>query len=171
MFGLERDQRLPAQIMALRGDSFQAGPHARDVPVHNHIRGVVSNAEDGPCRIVTHARERSRLLIIAAKMSAELFGNDFGGTVKITRAAIVTQSRPEFEHPFQGGARQASDGGKSLKEALVIGDHRRNLGLLEHDLRDQDLVRVARLPPGEVPAVLPEPAQEASLKCPQRLSV
>ena len=36
---------------------------------------------------------------------------------------------------------------------MVFRDDPIHLGLLEHDLRDQDLVRAVRLPPGELAAV------------------
>src|SRR5438093_12313952 len=47
---------------------------------------------------------------------------------------------------------------------MVLGNDPVHLGLLEHDLRNEDLVRIGSLSPGEVPAVLPVPFQQARLK-------
>src|SRR5204863_8443467 len=47
--------------------------------------------------------------------------------------------------------RQASRGGEALQEFLVVRDHGLGASLLQHDLRNQDLVRVAGLAPGEIP--------------------
>jgi hypothetical protein len=51
-----------------------------------------------------------------------------------------------------------------VEELVVLGDHALDLRLLEHHLRDQDLVRVGGVAPREIPPVDPVPGEEASLK-------
>jgi hypothetical protein len=40
---------------------------ARNVAVQNRVGLVVSNTQDGPCRVVAHAAERTGLLVVLGK--------------------------------------------------------------------------------------------------------
>ena len=51
-----------------------------------------------------------------------------------------------------------------MQEAVIIRLDPPHLGLLEHELGDQDPIRITGSAPGEVPAVLAEPAEEGAPK-------
>ena len=53
-----------------------------------------------------------------------------------------------------------SDRWKRFKKSLVIRDDGGHLGLLEHDLRDPDGIRIVGAPPGKITPLLPVPAKE-----------
>src|SRR5229473_4549450 len=60
------------------------------------------------------------------------------------------------------GARQRSDVGEALQEALEIGNNRSHLGLLQHDLRYPNAIRLRRRLPRQVFApFLVEPGEQS----------
>ena len=50
-----------------------------------------------------------------------------------------------------------------FKELMVVGNYRVNLSLLKHELTQQNLIRICRSPPGEIPCRLVEPGQQTRL--------
>jgi len=51
------------------------------------------------------------------------------------------------------------------EKTLIVGNHRDNLRLLQHDFREPNAVRVARVLPGQImPPVLRVPVDEAARK-------
>jgi hypothetical protein len=59
------------------------------------------------------------------------------------------------EHVILRGRRQSPDIRKGLDKSQIVGDHGRDLGLLQHDLRYPSPVRIPGLLPGKVmPAML-----------------
>ena len=64
------------------------------------------------------------------------------------------------ENLFLVRFRQSSGRGKTLDEFLKIGNDRRNLGLLKHDLGNPNLVGAGILAPGHGTALKVEPIQK-----------
>ena len=85
-----------------------------------------------------------------------------GGSVQqVAGPAVVAQALPEAQHLLFLGPGQVGGGRKRLEEALEVGDDRRDLGLLQHDLGEPDAIGVARaLPRQVVPAVALLPGDE-----------
>jgi len=54
------------------------------------------------------------------------------------------------------------DVGKTTQKTVVVRNDGFHLGLLEHELGDQDAVGVGRAPPGQVASVAAVPTQEVS---------
>jgi hypothetical protein len=52
---------------------------------------------------------------------------------------------------------------EGLQKSLVIGDNRRYLGLLEHDLGNPDGIGIMGFSPGEISAVLFKPMKQTLL--------
>ena len=76
------------------------------------------------------------------------------------RAAVVAQADPLAQHVLQRRRRQCFGGGPARQPRLVARNHPRDLGLLQHDLRDEDRVGVAGAPPRQVAALALVPAQQ-----------
>jgi hypothetical protein len=58
------------------------------------------------------------------------------------------------------GARRGVERRIALQPLVILRNHAVHLGLLQHYFRDQDPVRVARHPPGQVAAVLAVPREQ-----------
>ena len=56
-----------------------------------------------------------------------------------------------------GGVSKRADRGKPAPPPSIVRHNRGGPGLLEHDFRDQDGVRVARAAPGEIAFVVQKP--------------
>ncbi len=83
-----------------------------------------------------------------------------GGAQQIAGARVVPQAAPQRQDLFFAGRRQGRDRGEPLDEALVVGDGRLRPGLLEHDLRHPDAVRIGHAPPGEIAMAAAVPGQQ-----------
>lgn len=81
------------------------------------------------------------------------------GAVQISCAAIVAETRPLLEHIVERRGGQQSDRCKSVHKSMEIGNYRRYLGLLQHDLRDPNCV-CRSTPPRQVSFVGLKPCEE-----------
>ena len=81
--------------------------------------------------------------------------------VEIARAPVIAEPLPRLAD--LGGARlgEVDQLRPAGQEPAVEQFHPAHLGLLQHHLRDQDVVRVPGAPPGEIAPVPAEPAEEA----------
>jgi hypothetical protein len=72
-----------------------------------------------------------------------------GGLVQVTGARVIPQSCPVIEYRVYRGASQAGNIGEAQDKTLVVGNDRSHLGLLQHDLRNPDAVRIMVTLPGQ----------------------
>ena len=86
------------------------------------------------------------------------------GGLEISRASVVTEALPCQKHLVFRCARQGGEIGKPPEPLAIIRDDGGDLGLLEHDLGDEDCVRILCATPGELPAVAREPAKKRALE-------
>jgi hypothetical protein len=61
---------------------------------------------------------------------------------------------PERHHIFRWRGGQCEDVRAAIKEALVIRNHGRHLGLLQHDLGEPHAIGIARVLPGQLVAAV-----------------
>ncbi len=69
--------------------------------------------------------------------------DDFGSFLQVAGARVVAKPGPVMQYGVEARARQGLDIGKAFQEAFVVGNDRTHLGLLEHDLRHPDAIRIA----------------------------
>ena len=83
--------------------------------------------------------------------------------MQIARPRVIAETGPQLEHRFQRRTRQIGQGREAIEKALVIGDDRADLRLLQHDLGQPDAIRIARILPGQrVTSALALPVDQAS---------
>jgi hypothetical protein len=96
------------------------------------------------------------------KVAAMAILEQAGGAVEVAGPGVVAQAGPVAEHLIRLGRRQVRQTGEAGHEALEIGDDRRDLGLLEHDLGDPDPVGAGVALPGQILAAMAvEPGEDA----------
>ena len=78
------------------------------------------------------------------------------------RPAVIAQPLPLLEHRLDVGPGQGGQVGELFQEAMIEGDHRGNLGLLQHDFRDPDAVRVPGAEPGQITLVGGVPGEQVA---------
>src|SRR5262249_34583555 len=86
--------------------------------------------------------------------------DDAGGAVKVEAASVVTEPLPLADDVRRRCVRERVDGRPPLKPGEEARDDALDLRLLQHDLGDEDRVRVARLAPGKITALRREPSQK-----------
>ena len=81
--------------------------------------------------------------------------------MEVPRAGVVAEAIPRLRHA-RGRARATSrERGKALEELAVLVDDARDLRLLEHQLRDENAIRIARPPPWKIARVATDTRREA----------
>src|SRR5882762_5974786 len=163
--GYERFREVPDGLRATQGldparsqkDPPQDAPHIR---VHHRGVPAVGEGQDGACRVAAdafHAPERRAVLREAPVVTGDGLSRD---AVKIGRAAVVAERAPGLRHFGRAGAGQVLEGRVARQELVVLRDDAVDLGLLEHDLGDEDAVRLAGAAPGQIAAVACVPGEK-----------
>ena len=106
----------------------------------------------------------SHLLDSLWEVSAMSIHNRFCCGAEISRASVVAEALPRAKHLIFRSARQGGEIGKRAQPLVIIRDDGGDLRLLEHELGDEDCVRVARAAPREITAVATMPIGECTPK-------
>jgi hypothetical protein len=89
-----------------------------------------------------------------------------GDGVKADRPDVIPERPPGGFNVMHRSAGKLLDRRVLPEKLLILGNHPIDLGLLQHHLRDQDLVRVGGFPPREIPPIAGIPAEESLLEFP-----
>jgi hypothetical protein len=103
---------------------------------------------------------------ISGQFAPEVFSDEFPGCVKTARAGIIAKPLPSVEHIRFLCPRERGKIREAIEPTLIVGNNGRDLGLLEHEFRDQNRVRVVGATPWKIPTPEPEPAMQAASKLP-----
>jgi hypothetical protein len=76
---------------------------------------------------------------------------------KIARPAVIPQSLPQLQDIFLVRPGEIRHGGETGNPPQKIGNTPFHLGLLKHDLRDENFVGIIGPPPGKIPMVCGKP--------------
>ena len=134
--------------------------HPQHVAIHRRGGQLKGDGADGAGGIVPHPGKRPDGVIVRGKHAAMLLHDDFGGLLEISHAAIVPQPLPELVAQRLVRRRQRLHRGKRREKPAIVALHRLHPGLLEHDLREPDVVGLPIPPPGKIPAVFLVPGQQ-----------
>jgi hypothetical protein len=89
-----------------------------------------------------------------------------GSPKAIEAAPVVAEPLPGADDIGRLGRRERFDARPALEPCEVAGHDALDLRLLQHHLRDEDRVRVARPPPGQVAGFPVEPGQQRGVHGP-----
>ena len=158
-------QRLPHgplrfRICDVRAPVRQPRDHPQHVSVHRRLRQGERRRGHGGGGILPHAGEGEQRAVFGGEPPAELADDGPGRLLKISGPAVIAKPLPELHQPLLRRVRQSFHRGEGLQKPPVIADHRRGAGLLEHDLRHPDAVRVLCLPPRQGAGVGAVPRQK-----------
>src|SRR5918999_3499623 len=129
-----------------------------DDPLHVHVHRyhglAVCEPRDGGGRVAPDSGQLRQIF-------GPTFGRDLTRRpVEVQRAPVVAEALPLADDVCSGRVRKSLDRRPALEPGEVARHDARDLRLLEHDLADEDRVRVSRPAPWEVAAVLGIPAEE-----------
>jgi hypothetical protein len=115
----------------------------------------ICKREDGASSGWPDTGKMGNVLEAARKARIVLARHDARGGMQVPRPCVVAESGPEMQHTVEVRLRERLDVGEAFKKALEVGDNRRYLRLLQHDLRDPDCIGVARSFPRQPLATVP----------------
>ena len=134
--------------------------HTQDIPVHCRCRQVKANGTDSAGGIIPHAGECPHLFPRAGKLSLILLRQLHRSPPEVRCTAVVAQPLPALVDLLLRRFRQCLYRGKLRQKPLVVAFHRLHTGLLQHDLRQPDPIRLPILPPGQFPCMAGIPRQQ-----------
>ena len=94
--------------------------------------------------------ERGERVEALGELPAVLVKDAQRRAMEVAGARVVAEPGPEVQHLIHRRRGEGADIREALHEAPVIGHDRRDLGLLQHDLRHPDTIRGAVLLPGKI---------------------
>ena len=86
--------------------------------------------------------------------------DDSSGRVQIARPRVIAKALPRVEDVIFRSPGQRGEMGEAAEPLIIIRDNDGNLGLLEHELGDEDGVGIASLAPGEDAPVMAIPTKK-----------
>jgi len=84
--------------------------------------------------------------------------------VKIMRPCVVAETLPRMKDFVFRCSSHRGEIGEVADPVIIIRDNSGNLGLLEHELRDENGVRIAGFAPGESAAIVAIPINQCGMK-------
>ncbi|MEY2547020.1 MAG: hypothetical protein QOG48_2137 [Verrucomicrobiota bacterium] len=90
--------------------------------------------------------------------------HEFGGGVEIPGAAVVAEALPCVQDVVFARARKRGESRETCEPSIIVRQHGRHLRLLEHELRDENRVRIARAAPREIAPVFAIPDAKRGTK-------
>ena len=122
--------------------------------------------EAGDCvgSVFADSGKSPHLLDRAREASVVSIHNDSCCAVEILRSGVIPETLPGAKDLVFRGARQNGEIGKSKEPFAIVRDHRDDLGLMEHKLRDEDCVRITGPAPRKIAAMATIPTQQVTTK-------
>jgi hypothetical protein len=138
--------------------------HALHVAIQDRLATAEGKGGNGGGSRRPDARQPEKA--VNALREGAAFHYDARRVAQVPPARVIAQAAPEPQHLVLGSSRERCHVREARKETLVIGDHRGNLGLLQHDFREPDAVRIACVLPWQaMPAVAALPEDQFSREC------
>ena len=135
---------------------------ARDICFDQWNGSIERKCRNGVRRVTPDPRKRAKIVDLVRQHSAVLTENDFCESMQIARSGVVTQSLPAVENAGLRSKREGGKIGEAAKPLIVIRKDGGDLGLLKHELGNEDRVGVADPPPRQVAPVSAIPTQKGA---------
>ena len=142
-----RQRRLQRADLLLGGGKRRLDPedprqHPLDIAVHDRCRLVIGDGGDRRGRIVADAGQGAQSRRVAGKAAAMVAHHRFRAGLQVAGPRIIAEPGPGLHHLLGGGCGEVGDARPAEEEGVVIGLHRRDRGLLQHDLGEPDPIGV-----------------------------
>ena len=159
----DRPERLLAR-RCLRIDRRIEHPpkHTRDVGIDERCACLVRERRDGARGVCPDPRKGLKLdgRCRQASTAPAPVRDRAGEPVEIARSRVVAEALPSVPEARRRRRRHGPQRRKGLKELGVLRNDPHDLCLLEHQLRDEDVRRIACTAPGKIPRGAPIPRTE-----------
>ena len=133
---------------------------ARDVCFDQWNGSIERKCRDSVRRVTPDARKRAKIVDLVRQHSAMFTEDDFCKSMQLARSGVVTQSLPAVENAGFRSKREGGKIGEAAKPLIIIREDSGDLGLLKHELGNEDRVGVAGPPPWQMAPVSAIPTQK-----------
>jgi hypothetical protein len=135
---------------------------AGDIRFDDRDRLIECERSDGICRVAADSRELLDRFQVSRKSAAMFFHDGDSGRAEISSASVVAESLPGMKDVAFGSGGEGGEVGKTLEPLIIIRDDGGYLGLLQHELRDEDGVGIGGAAPGKIAGVFAVPGEQRS---------
>jgi hypothetical protein len=142
----------------------QAGEQTRGIRFDNWNRLMKSKSRDRVRRIAANARQLTNRRDVAGKDPPVSILHNLRGGMKIPGAVVIAEALPGVENIVLRSAGDRSEIREAAKPFIIIRDYGGDLGLLKHELGDENRVGIAGFAPRQIAAVAAKPAEEGPAK-------
>ena len=139
---------------------IQSGKHPQHISVHRRDSQPEADGRDGSRCVVPGTGQSAEGVVVGWQLPAVLLTDDAGRLLQVAYPAVVAQPLPELVELFFFARRQRWNVRQGGEEALIIGQRRRDAGLLQHDLAEPDVVGAGVGAERQDALVLVEPFQQ-----------
>src|SRR5262249_14231693 len=146
-----------------RIDLEDPGQNAANVRIDHGHWLLVGEARDRRGSVAPDALERPQAGDVSGQRATVLGYHLTGDLVQPHGAQVVAKALPGTDGFRPRRAGQVAESRKAFEPGVPFGNDAIDLRLLEHDLGDENGVRVARAAPGQVARVLAIPRHQALL--------
>ena len=143
---------------------YRAAEDAIDVRVQYRDRLAERKRGDGCGGVRADAGKPAELGHGARQLAVVVLHDLFRQPVQAHGATVVAHAGPEADDVGGLGVGQRPERGKRFEEGVVLRDDALDLSLLEHDLRDEDGIRVGDAAPGEDASVARVPGGNSGVE-------
>ena len=155
--------RSPRRFPTL-GCSEHAVENALYVAIHDGDSLSENNARDGRRSVASDTGKLAPLFRRAREHSLALARDHLRRLVHAACAMVIAETAPDRQHGRLARGGQRLHGGKFLQEARVVVHHRRDTGLLQHDLRDPYAIGIGVTAPGQLATMFVVPREQSAAK-------
>ncbi|MEY2502061.1 MAG: hypothetical protein QOI07_2395 [Verrucomicrobiota bacterium] len=150
----------------------EARENASAVRFDDRHRGVERERSDGIGSVAADPRQRGDRIEGAGEFAPVFFDDRDSRGAKVPGARIITEALPGVEDLAFRSRGERSEIRKAPEPFIVIRNDGGDLGLLEHELGDEDGVGVGGAAPGQVAGIFAIPGEDGTPECPRaRFSV
>jgi len=140
----------------MKGSAEDAG----DVRVDGWSCALIRKTGDGSCGVAPYPGQPEKLLGIGGNDSGVLADDLLCQLMKVGSPAIIAQTLPAFPDPCRRSRGQRTDGGIRFEKPVIVGLNASDLGLLQHELGDENVIGISSPAPRQIASVPPEPPEE-----------
>ena len=141
-----------------------AKEHARDVGVEDRRALAERKAADRAGRVGADALEGEKRFFVGGQLAAVSGDRLARDRLQPLRADVVAERVPGVGHLLLGCGRERFERRVLVEPLGVLRQHAIDLRLLQHDLGDEDVVRIAGLSPRQIAPVAAVPRQQPVAK-------
>ena len=138
----------------------QAGKHPQHVAIHRRHRDAEADRGNGPRRVVPDAGQGPQGIVVGGQLSAVLLADDACCLLQVAHPAVIAKALPQLVQLFLPAGGKGRDVRQGGEKALVVGQRRRDPGLLQHDLAEPYMVGAGVGAEGQAALVFVEPVQQ-----------